>query len=128
MYLGLEFHDFWVLCAKRTNILAYFVPISKDSRVLTVIWGPSSSADHTEAAHSSTGSTEQELQAGSAQVPADPALYLEGGDPCGPLLGYYARQMKRRDKEITKQPSGSVVVESRRSTKSLDFHHYWHLR
>ena len=31
VYLGLGFHNFRVLCAKRTHILAYLSPIIKDS-------------------------------------------------------------------------------------------------
>ena len=38
MFLGLGSHNLSFLCAERTNILAYFSPIIKDSRVLTVIW------------------------------------------------------------------------------------------
>ena len=32
VFLGLGFHNLRVLCAKRTDILAYFAPIIKDSR------------------------------------------------------------------------------------------------
>ena len=37
VFLGLGFRIFRDLCTKRTNILAYFSPIIKDSRVLTAI-------------------------------------------------------------------------------------------
>ena len=39
LFLGLGVHNFRGLYAKRTNMLAYFSPIIKGSRVLTVIWG-----------------------------------------------------------------------------------------
>ena len=37
--LGLGFHDLGVLCAKRTNMLAYSSPIIKGSRAFTVVRG-----------------------------------------------------------------------------------------
>ena len=44
-YVGLWFHDFRVLCAKRTNIFACFSPITNDSRVSTGIWDRAADED-----------------------------------------------------------------------------------